>query len=179
MAVTEWFTAITDVDNRLRNHPPARIANLCCGQGWSSIALAHTYAQVHIDGFDRDADAINAAWANAHALGLTDRLTFHVYDVEEEWLNGRYDLVVAIDCLSWMKNPLAALNTMHRLSGADGMAVVLNLSTAEQAGEGSGAHSAPRLPADLLWRYAQIAGFQWVERIPLKHIGYILYRLFQ
>jgi hypothetical protein len=35
---SQWFPAIPDVDLRLRSQPPARVADVGCGTGWSSIA---------------------------------------------------------------------------------------------------------------------------------------------
>ena len=37
---TQWLPGIPDVDRRLRGEPPARVADLACGTGWSSIAMA-------------------------------------------------------------------------------------------------------------------------------------------
>ena len=45
--------------------PPARVADLACGTGWSSIAMAQAYPLISVDGFDLDADAIEAAGRNA------------------------------------------------------------------------------------------------------------------
>jgi Methyltransferase small domain len=57
----QWLPAIADVDLRLRSEPPARVADLACGTGWSSIATAQAYPLISVDGFDLDADAIEAA----------------------------------------------------------------------------------------------------------------------
>jgi len=57
----QWLPAIADVDLRLRGEPPARVADLACGTGWSSIAMAQAYPLISVDGFDLDADAIRAA----------------------------------------------------------------------------------------------------------------------
>ena len=61
----QWLPAIADVDLRLRSGPPARVADLACGTGWSSIAMAQAYPLISVDGFDLDADAIQAARRNA------------------------------------------------------------------------------------------------------------------
>jgi hypothetical protein len=50
----EWIPAMPEVDARLKADPPARIADIGMGQGWSSIALARGYPQVRVDGFDLD-----------------------------------------------------------------------------------------------------------------------------
>src|SRR5919198_2035844 len=44
-----WLPAIPEVDARLRSEPPARIADLGCGAGWSSIAMAQAYPKVVVD----------------------------------------------------------------------------------------------------------------------------------
>jgi len=58
---TEWLPAIVDVDLRLRAEPPARVLDVACGTGWSSIAMAQAYAKITVDGVDLDHDAITAA----------------------------------------------------------------------------------------------------------------------
>ena len=62
---TQWLPAIADVHGRLCREPPARVADLACGHGWSSIAIARAYPLVRVDGFDLDPDVIAAARRNA------------------------------------------------------------------------------------------------------------------
>jgi SAM-dependent methyltransferase len=66
---TQWLPAIADVDRRLRREPPARVADLACGAGWSSIAIAQAYPLVRVDGLDLDPDVIAAAGRNAEEAG--------------------------------------------------------------------------------------------------------------
>src|SRR4029453_16176574 len=70
---TEWLPAIVDVDARLRAQPPARVVDVACGTGWSSIAMAQAYPNVEVHGVDLDSDAINAARKNAERAGVADR----------------------------------------------------------------------------------------------------------
>ena len=49
---SEWLPAITDVHARLRADPPARVADVACGEGFSSIAIARAYPTVTVDGID-------------------------------------------------------------------------------------------------------------------------------
>ena len=76
----EWLPAIPDIDRRLRTEPAARVADVACGMGWSSIAIAQAYPLVSVAGFDVDADAIADAARNAEAAGLADRVSFSVAD---------------------------------------------------------------------------------------------------
>ena len=55
---TEWLPAIVDVDMRLRGEPAARVVDVACGTGWSSIAMAQAYPNINVHGVDLDSDAI-------------------------------------------------------------------------------------------------------------------------
>src|SRR5215207_9685116 len=66
----EWIAAMPDVDARLQADPPARIADIGMGQGWSSIALACAYPTARIDGFDLDEASVAAAQENVRAAGV-------------------------------------------------------------------------------------------------------------
>ena len=80
---TEWLPIVSDAHKRLRADPPARVADIGCGAGWSSISIARAYPKVRVDGFDLDEDSIAEAKANAEAEGLTDRVTFQVRDAAD------------------------------------------------------------------------------------------------
>src|SRR5262245_23650414 len=43
---TEWLPSIADVDRRLNGEPAARVADVACGTGWSSIAMARAYPTI-------------------------------------------------------------------------------------------------------------------------------------
>src|SRR5439155_16931004 len=61
-----WLPSIPEVHSRLQADPPARVADLGCGTGWSSIAMAQAYPSIVVDGFDLDEAAI--ARARKHAV---------------------------------------------------------------------------------------------------------------
>ena len=50
----EWLPAIPEAHARLIADPPARVADIACGGGWSSIGIARAYPNVRVDGFDLD-----------------------------------------------------------------------------------------------------------------------------
>ncbi len=155
-----WLPEIADLDVRLSSSPPARIADINCGTGWSSIGMAKAYLQVRVDGFDLDETSIKIAWANARREKLTDRVTFHTRDVGDGVLNGRYDLVIACDWSRSLSTPIGVLATMWRLAGDKGTILVVAQPT-----------------NDTLGRYALVAGFRKVEILPIKNCFYQIYRL--
>ena len=112
----QWLPAIADVDLRLRGEPPARVADLACGTGWSSIAMAQAYPLISVDGFDLDADAIQAARRNAQEAGLTGRVTFTAADASGAGVWGQYDLVTILEGLHDMSRPVDALRVARGCS---------------------------------------------------------------
>ena len=59
---TQWIPAMPDIQARLqRTDPPSRVADLGCGSGWSSIALASAYPTARVDGIDLDETSIGEA----------------------------------------------------------------------------------------------------------------------
>jgi SAM-dependent methyltransferase len=197
---TQWLPSIPDVDRRLRAEPPARIADVACGMGWSSIAMALAYPAVSVHGFDLDEDAIEAARRYAEREGVSERVTFSVSDASDPGLAGRFDLVTILEALHDMTRPVEALRVARAML-ADGGSVLVG---DEPVGESFTA-PAPEadqyaygwslvacLPAAMgdpetaatgtvmrpgtLRRYAADAGFRKVE-IPIETDDWRFYRL--
>jgi 2-polyprenyl-3-methyl-5-hydroxy-6-metoxy-1,4-benzoquinol methylase len=198
-----YLPAIPDVHARLLADPPARIADIGCGLGWSSIGMAQAYPNVWVDGFDLDEPSIEEAWANACKVGLADRLTFHSRDAGDlELLNGSYDLVTAFECVHDLGNPVGVLRTMRRLAGNRGTVIVMDERVGDRftakgnevewmmygwsvlhclpvgmAEHQPSAATGTVMRTDTLRRYAQEAGFREVEVLPLDNFFFNFYRL--
>ena len=71
---TEWLPGVPDLDERLRSDPPARIADVGCGEGWSSIAIAQAYPMARVVGIDLDAPSIDAGREHAETAGVSNRV---------------------------------------------------------------------------------------------------------
>ena len=95
---SEWLPKVPDIHARLGAAPAARVADIGCGAGWSSIALAKAYRTARVDGFDLDEPSIALARANATEHGVADRVSFQVRDVADPALAGQYDLVMGFRC---------------------------------------------------------------------------------
>jgi len=70
----EWFPAIEDVHERLQTNPPARVADVACGQGFSTMAIARAYPKARVDGIDLDDASIAAARQNVAGSDVADRV---------------------------------------------------------------------------------------------------------
>jgi 2-polyprenyl-3-methyl-5-hydroxy-6-metoxy-1,4-benzoquinol methylase len=197
-----WLPSIADVHARLQADPPARVADIACGYGWSSVGIARAYPNVRVDGFDSDEPSVTAARAIAERNGLADRLTFTPHDAADPALAGRYDLVTIFEALHDMAHPVEALRTVHRLVAEGGAVIVMDervgesftapadeierlmysasvllclpSGMAEQPSAGTGTVMRP----DTMRRYASEAGFREVEILPIEHPFFRFYRLY-
>jgi 2-polyprenyl-3-methyl-5-hydroxy-6-metoxy-1,4-benzoquinol methylase len=197
---TEWLPKIPDVHGRLMADPPARVADIGCGAGWSSIAIAKAYPKVRVDGFDLDETAIEMARRHASENGVADRVQFHVQDAADAALSGRYDLVTAFECVHDLGRPVEALKTMRRLVADGGAVIVMDERVGESfaapadelerffyaasvllclhngLADGPAGTGTVMRPATLS-RYAREAGFRDVEVLPIEHDFWRFYRL--
>jgi 2-polyprenyl-3-methyl-5-hydroxy-6-metoxy-1,4-benzoquinol methylase len=125
---TELLPAIPGIHERFVADPPARVADVACGVGWASISIARAYPKVRVDGLDLDESSIELARRNAREAGLSDRVTFQVRDVAEAEA-GAYDLVVVIEAVHDMTQPVAVLGSIRRMLRPDGIALIADEKT--------------------------------------------------
>ena len=132
---TSWRSrgspSVPEVDARLRATPPARVADIACGTGWSSVSIARGYPSARVDGFDVDGPSIEAARALAAERGVEDRVRFFVQDASDPGLEGTYDLVTIFEALHDMSRPVEALRTARGLLAEGGSVIVGDEKVAE------------------------------------------------
>jgi 2-polyprenyl-3-methyl-5-hydroxy-6-metoxy-1,4-benzoquinol methylase len=198
---TQWLPSIADIDLRLQAEPPARVADVACGTGWSSIAMARAYPSIHIDGIDLDRDAITTAGRNAEQAGVADRVTFSVADAADLGGPGRYDLVTIFEALHDMSRPVDVLSAVRQSLARDGSLLVVDglvndeftapASLRERTEYGwsvvsclPGAMADPQTAAtgavmrpSVLRQYALQAGFRETETLPIDTDYWRFYRL--
>ena len=198
---SEWFPAVEDLHERLRSDPPARVADVACGGGRSSIAIARAYPKVRVDGIDLDEPSIELAQRALAGSGVEDRVTFAVRDAADHDLEGRYDLVTIFEALHDMSRPVDVLRALRALLAEGGCVVVGDERTGdvftapaddlerlyygfsilhclpvgmvgdEPAGTGT------VMRADTVRRYAEEAGFGAFEVLPIENDFWRFYRL--
>lgn len=202
----EWIPALPDLDALLRRMPAARVADIGCGAGWSSIGIARAYPNAQVDGFDLDAPSIELARANlldaaADDEGLLERVRFQTRDAGDPVLSGEYDLVMAFECVHDMSDPVGVLATMRRLLRPGGQVLIMDERVAETFDPDargfewflygcSVLHCLPAAMVDqpsaatgtvmrtaTLERYASEAGYRGFEVLPVGNEMFRFYRL--
>ena len=193
---------VADLDARLRSG--ARVADVGCGEGWSSIGIATGYPEATVDGYDVDAASVDAARRHAVGSDAADRVTFTLQDVAARRLGDGtpYDAVFAFECVHDLSDPVGFLRTVHGAVANDGFVVVMDELTeqrftapagpwervlygfsittclvdgmAHQGSAGTGTVMRP----ETLRRYALEAGFSELEILPSPaEITFRFYRL--
>jgi len=198
--VQSWLPAVEDVHARLVAGEPVRIADIGCGEGLASVAIGQAFPNARIDGFDLDEASIAAATANAAAAGLDERVQFRVSDVSDTELTEPYDLVLLIEMLHDLPDPVGALLTARRAAGASGAVLVADERTEDEFAlpgsemerffyafstlhclsvsmQNGGAGTGTVIRADTVRRLANEAGFDHVEVLEVEHPQFRLYRL--
>lgn len=197
----EYLPAIDDLHQRLLADPPARIADVGCGLGWSSVGMAQAYPKVRVDGFDLDPASVEEAQTILRECGVADRVDVQLRDAADPALAGQYDLVTAFECIHDMSDPVGALATMRRLAGEGGTVLVMDERVSDVFDPAAGeverfmygfsvlhclpvgleehpsAATGTVMRASTLRGYAQAAGFAEAEVLPLEHPFFHFYRL--
>ncbi len=104
-----WLEGIPGVGEALRAGLPLRAADVGCGQGHSTVAIARAFPAVRVDGLDADAASVDDARARAELAGVSDRVTFARRDAAAVAEDGPYDLVCILEALHDMARPVDAL----------------------------------------------------------------------
>ena len=124
----EYLASIPEVDAVLRNG--GRVADVGCGLGWSSIGIAGAYPTAQVDGYDIDEPSVDRARVYAAEAGVADRVRFHTADVGGLETGG-YDLVLALECVHDMPDPVSVLSAMKAMVKPGGTVIVMD----ERVGE--------------------------------------------
>jgi 2-polyprenyl-3-methyl-5-hydroxy-6-metoxy-1,4-benzoquinol methylase len=103
--VSEWIPALDGVREKLERG--AKVADVGCGHGASTIIMAEAFPNSTFFGFDYHAPSIERAYDAAREAGVWDRINFEVAAAKEYPGDG-YDLVCVFDCLHDMGDPVGA-----------------------------------------------------------------------
>jgi 2-polyprenyl-3-methyl-5-hydroxy-6-metoxy-1,4-benzoquinol methylase len=197
----EWLPAVPEIHERLSSSEPARVADVACGQGRSSIEIARAYPNAQVDGIDSDRASIEAARTNLEGSGVEDRVMFHERNAADAGLAGRYDLVTIFEALHDMSYPVDVLEAARGLLADGGLVFIGDERTEEEftapaseverlfygfsvfhclpvgmvgkGAAGTGTVMRPQTVKD----YAREAGFASCEVLPIEHDFWRFYLL--
>jgi 2-polyprenyl-3-methyl-5-hydroxy-6-metoxy-1,4-benzoquinol methylase len=114
---TSWIPALDGVEAKLRKG--AKVADVGCGHGASTIVMAKAYPKSSFVGFDYHEPSIRWARKSAMDAGLGDRVRFEVAKAKEYPGTG-YDFVAFFDCLHDMGDPVGAAKHVRETLAPDG-----------------------------------------------------------
>ncbi|MWB97478.1 class I SAM-dependent methyltransferase [Agromyces seonyuensis] len=192
-----WLGAARDLVDRLRDAPSPRIADLGCGEGWSTIALGRAFPHADVVGVDLDPGSIEDAARHAAEAGSDMR--FELADAAS--LDGAFDLVLILEALHDVADPVGVLRAARGSLADDGALLVLDERVADEFTAPGDAverlmygwsvlHCLPAsmaeqpsaalgtvLRASTVNRLAIEAGFTRFAELPIEHDFFRLYRL--
>jgi len=114
--VSAWIPALDGVQARLERG--VQVADIGCGFGASTIILARAFPRSTFVGFDYHRPSIESARQRATQNGVADRVRFDVATAKS--YPGSYDLIVSLDCLHDMGDPVGAAAHVKQSLGPDG-----------------------------------------------------------
>ena len=124
--VEEWLPALGPVAERLAGG--GRLADLGCGQGWSTIAVGRAYPQADVWGFDLDPGSIADARTIADEHQVAAR--FDVGGAAELSARGPFDVALILEALHDMSRPVEVLTAVRAALSADGAVLVADEAVA-------------------------------------------------
>ncbi|MEQ1353716.1 MAG: class I SAM-dependent methyltransferase [Candidatus Acidiferrum sp.] len=115
--VSSWIPSLQGVKAKLE--AGARVADVGCGKGASTLLMAKAFPNSRFFGFDYHDKSIEAAREAANRDGVADRVTFEVIKAKE-FPGKDYDLVTVFDCLHDMGDPIGASAHVRQSLAKDG-----------------------------------------------------------
>jgi SAM-dependent methyltransferase len=114
---SSWIPALEGMEARLK--AGARVADVGCGHGASTIVMAEAYPNSRFVGFDYHAPSIERARRLAAEAGVSDRASFEIASAKD-FPGENYDMVAIFDALHDMGDPVGASRHILRALAKDG-----------------------------------------------------------
>lgn len=115
--INSWIPALEGVKEKLE--AGAKVADVGCGLGSSTILMAEAFPNSTFVGFDYHAASIEQARTKAKEAGVSDRVSFGIAKAKE-YSGGDYDFVTFFDCLHDMGDPVGAAAHVKNSLAKDG-----------------------------------------------------------
>jgi 2-polyprenyl-3-methyl-5-hydroxy-6-metoxy-1,4-benzoquinol methylase len=124
-----WIPALDGVQAKLE--AGARVADVGCGVGASTILMAKAFPKSTFFGFDSHQGSIDLANQRARAAGVGDRVTFKVANAVN-FPGNDYDLIAHFDCLHDMEDPQGAAAHARKAIAKDGTWMIVEPFAADE-----------------------------------------------
>ena len=114
--LSAWIPALEDVESKLQRG--ARIADVGCGHGSSTLIMAQAYPASSVVGFDYHAPSID--WARKTAAAAQCKSASFEVARAQDYPGAAYDFVTFFDCLHDMGDPVGAARHVLKSLAPDG-----------------------------------------------------------
>jgi SAM-dependent methyltransferase len=115
--VSSWIPALDDVQSKLE--AGARVADVGCGKGASTVLMAKAFPKSQFFGFDYHDKSIEGARETARREGIGERAVFDIA-TSKSFVGKDYDLITVFDCLHDMGDPVGAATHVRSALAKDG-----------------------------------------------------------
>ena len=130
--VADWINSIEGLSERLQKG--ARVADIGCGHGASTIAMAQAFTASEFVGYDSHAPSIVTARKRAEEAGLVDNCQFEICDAQT-YGGAKYDLICFMDCLHDMGDPVGAAHHAGNQLKPDGRLLLVEPAAADSVAD--------------------------------------------
>ncbi|GAA4070576.1 class I SAM-dependent methyltransferase [Nonomuraea soli] len=128
--VDAWLPSLDGVVGKLQ--AGARVADVGCGHGASTVLMARAYPNSTFAGSDYHGPSIEEATGRAADAGVGDRVRFGQASAQT-FDGGPYDLVTTFDCVHDMGDPLGAARHIREQLAPDGTWMIVEPAAADDA----------------------------------------------
>jgi SAM-dependent methyltransferase len=125
---SSWIPALDGVEAKLI--AGARVADIGCGHGASTLLMAQVYPASEFFGFDYHSPSIEYARQKAAEANLQDRVHFEVAPAQD-YPGKNYDFAACFDCLHDMGDPIGASAHVLQSLAKDGTWMIVEPSSAD------------------------------------------------
>ena len=127
--IGSWIPALEGVKERLEQG--AKVADVGCGLGASTILMAKSYPKSKFFGFDYHDKSIETAKERAKDAGVSDHIEFKVAKAKD-YPGKDYDFVTFFDCLHDMGDPVGAADHVRSTLKKDGTWMIVEPSAGDR-----------------------------------------------
>ncbi|HEU4483625.1 MAG TPA: methyltransferase domain-containing protein [Nitrososphaeraceae archaeon] len=121
--VNSWIPSLDGVEEKLKQG--AKVADIGCGYGISTIIMAKAYPNSKFYGFDNHNPSIEQAKEQARKEGITRNVEFSSVSANDKSIGNDYDLITFFDCLHDMGDPIGAMKFAKQSLKPDGTCMII------------------------------------------------------